>query len=82
MEILTQKRFKDERFIAYSVIETLKSSAVTVKSDDPKHKNGVIYKISKKRYEDILTNEFNRKCAKHMNKESIRIFIETKLKKL
>jgi hypothetical protein len=82
MEILTQKRFKDERYIAYSVIETLKSSAVTVKSDNPKHKNGVIYNISKKKYEDIINTEVNRKCARHMNKESIRTFIENKLKKL
>ena len=82
MEISTQKRFKDERYIAYSVIETLKYSAIALESNDPTHKNGVKYKISKKRYEDILNNEFNRKCAKHMNRESIIKFIETKLKKL
>jgi predicted nucleic-acid-binding protein len=82
MEISTQKRFKDERYIAYSVIETLKYSAIALESNDPTHKNGVKYKISKNRYEDILNNEFNRKCAKHMNRESIRKFIETKLKKL
>ena len=82
MEVLTEKRFKDERLIAYSVIETIKNKATTIKSDDPKHKNGVIYKISKTTYEDILNNEFNKKCAKHMNRESIRVFIETKLKKL
>lgn len=82
MEVLTEKRFKDERLIAYSVIETIKTRAITMESNDPKHKNGVKYKISKTTYEDILNNEFNRKCAKHMNRELIRIFIETKLKKL
>ena len=82
MEVLTEKRFKDERCIAYSVIETIKTRAITMESNDPKHKNGVKYKISKTKYEDILKDEFNKKCAKHMNRESIRVFIETKLKKL
>lgn len=82
MEVLTEKRFKDERCIAYSVIETIKSKSIAIQSNDPKHKNGVMYKISKTKYEDILKDEFNRKCAKHMNRESIRVFIETKLKKL
>lgn len=80
--MISEKRFKDERLIAYSAIDKIKSKAITIKSDDPKHKNGVIYKISKTTYEDILNNEFNKKCAKHMNRESIRVFIETKLKKL
>jgi hypothetical protein len=80
--MISEKRFKDERLIAYSAIYKIKSKAITIKSDDPKHKNGVIYKISKTTYEDILNNEFNKKCARHMNRESIRVFIETKLKKL
>ena len=80
--MISEKRFKDERLIAYSVIDKIKIAATVIPSDNPKHKNGIMYKISKTTYEDILNNEFNKKCARHMNSESIRVFIETKLKKL
>jgi hypothetical protein len=82
MKILTEKKFKDERLIAYSVIDKIKSEAATLKSNDPKHKNGVKYLISKKRYDAIIETEFDYRCAKHMNRESIKSFINIKLTKL
>ena len=80
--MISEKIFKDERLIAYSAIDKIKIASTVIPSDNPTHKNGIIYKISKTTYEDILNNEFNKKCARHMNRESIRVFIETKLKKL
>ena len=68
MHVLAEKRFTDERRIAYSAIEKIKTAAAVLESNDPKHKNGVKYLISKKEY--------------HKNRESIKSFINTKLKKL
>ena len=82
MSILVEKKFKDERRIAYSVIDKLKSEAATLESNDPNHKDGVKFLISKKRYDAIIETEFDYRCAKHMNRDSIREFINNKLKKL
>ncbi len=43
--MISQKRFKDERLIAYSAIDKIKSAAKVIPSDDPTHKNGVSYVI-------------------------------------
>lgn len=82
MHILTEKRFKDERCIAYGVIEKIKTASIVMESNDPNHKNGVMYKIDKKRYEAIIETEFDKRCARHMNRETIKSFINLKLKKL
>ena len=79
---LTENKYKDERHIAYSVIDKIKSAAATLDSNDPTHRNGVKFLISKKKYENIIDDEFNKKCAKHMNRELIKTFINSKLKKL
>ena len=80
--MISEKRFKDERLIAYSAIDKIKTAATVIESDDPKHKNGVKYLISKKDYHSIIETVFEQKCARHMNRESIRSFIDTQLKKL
>lgn len=80
--MITEKRFKDERLIAYSAIDKIKEAAKMMPSDDPNHKNGVKYMILKKDYHDIIDTLLEQKCARHMNKESIKSFINTKLKKL
>lgn len=82
MEVLTAKRFKDERIIAYGAIERLKDAAATLESNDPTHKNGVKFLISKKQYETIIENELNRKCARHMNRDLIKKVIDARLRKL
>ena len=80
--MISEKRFKDERLIAYSAIDKIKTAAKVIPSDDPKHKNCVMYMISKKDYHKIIETIFENKCAKHMNRESIKSFINTKLKQL
>jgi hypothetical protein len=80
--MISEKRFKDERLIAYSAIDKIKTAATVIPSDDPKHKDGVKYMISKKEYHAIIETVFENKCARHMNKESIKSFINTKLTKL
>jgi len=54
MSILVEKKFKDERRIAYSVIDKIKSEATALSSGNPKHKDGVKFLISKKRYDAII----------------------------
>ena len=80
--MISEKRFKDERLIAYSAIDKIKTAAAVLESDDPKHKNGVKYLISKKDYHAIIETVFEQRCARHMNRESIRSFIDGQLKKL
>ena len=80
--MISEKRFKDERLIAYSAIDKIKTAASVILSDDPTHKNGVKYHISKKEYHKIIETVFEQKCARHMNQESIREFINKQLKKL
>jgi hypothetical protein len=82
MHVLAEKRFTDERRIAYSAIEKIKTAAAVLESNDPKHKNGVKYLISKKEYHKIIKTVFDERCARHMNREFIESFINTKLKKL
>ena len=82
MHIIAEKKFTDERRIAYTAIEKIKTAAAVIESNDPTHKNGVNYFISKKQYHDIIQSVFDERCAKHMNREFIESFINTKLKKL
>ena len=80
--MISEKRFKDERLIAYSAIDKIKTAASVIPSDDPTHKNGVKNHISKKEYHALIETVFEQKCARHMNRESIREFINKQLKKL
>ena len=82
MHDLVEKRFTDERRIAYTAIEKIKTAAAVLESNDPNHKNGVKYLISKKQYHKIIETVFDERCAKHMNREFIKSFINTKLKQL
>jgi hypothetical protein len=82
MHLLTEKKFTDERRIAYNAIERIKTAAAALESNDPTHKDGLKYLISKKQYHAIINEVFDEKCAKHMNREFIESFINTKLRKL
>lgn len=82
MELLLDKRYKEERIIAYTTVEKIKDAAATLESNDPSHKNGIKFLISKKQYESIVEEEFDKKCARHMNRELIKTIINLKLKKL
>lgn len=82
MELLLDKKYKEERIIAYNTIERLKNAAATLESKDPNHRNGIKFLISKKEYHSIIETEFDRRCARHMNRELIKTIINLKLKKL
>ena len=82
MKIFTETKFKDERKIAYTVIEKIKQAAAVLESNDPTHKNGVKFFISKKEYDSIIEGEFNRRCPRHMNRDLIKTIIDLRLKKL
>lgn len=82
MDLLIDKRYKEERIIAYNTVEKIKDAAATLESKDPSHRNGVKYLISKKQYYSIIESEFDRRCPRHMNRELIKTIINLKLKKL
>ena len=82
MDLLIDKRYKEERIIAYGTVEKIKDAAATLESNDPKHRNGIKFLISKKQYYDIIENEFDRRCPRHMNREIVKTIINLKLKKL
>ena len=67
MEVFTENKFKDERWIAYSVIEKIKKASAVLDSNDPTHKNGVKFFISKKEYNKILDVEFEKRLSRERN---------------
>lgn len=81
-DVLTAKRYKDERYIAYIAVEKIKNASSILESDDPSHKNGIKFSISKQRYNDIIETVFDERCAKHMSRDLIKVVIDSKLKKL
>ena len=54
MDILPSDKHTKERKIAEAIANKLKNTAATLESNDPAHKNGVKYIISKKVYENIV----------------------------
>jgi hypothetical protein len=82
MDLLIDKRYKEERIIAYNTVEKIKDAAATLESNDPTHKNGVKFFISKKQYYEIIENEFNKRASRHIKKELVERLINLKLKKL
>ena len=82
MDLLIDKRYKEERIVAYNTIEKIKDAAATLESNDPTHRNGVKFFISKKQYDSIIENEFDRRCSRHMNRDLIKKIIDLRLKKL
>ena len=54
MDLLIDKRYKEERIIAYNTVEKIKDAAATLESKDPSHRNGVKFLISKKQYHSII----------------------------
>ena len=47
MELVVSNKHTHERKIADLIVKKVKSNAIIIKSDDPKHKNGVMYSIKK-----------------------------------
>lgn len=80
MSLLPSDKHTKERKIAEAIANKLKNTAATLKSNDPAHKNGVKYMISKKVYENIIQVEFESRELPHKNRMIVREFINRKLK--
>jgi len=80
MNLLPSDKHTAERRIAESIANKLKTTAATLESNDPTHKNGVKYLISKKMYESIIHVEFETKGLSHKTRMIVREFINRKLK--
>jgi hypothetical protein len=80
MDILPSDKHTKERKIAETIARKLKNTAATLESNDPTHKNGVKYMISKKVYESIIQVEFDTRELSHKNRMIVREFINRKLK--
>ena len=78
--ILLSDKHTKERKIAESIANKLKNTAATLESNDPSHKNGVKYMISRKVYENIILVEFESRELPHKNRMIVREFINRKLK--
>jgi len=80
MNILSSDKHTKERKIAEAIAKKLKRAAATLESNDPTHKNGVKYMISKRVYENIIQVEFESRELPHKNRMIVREFINRKLK--
>ena len=79
MEVIVERRHRDVRRLAYSIIDKLKCAAAELESNDPYHKNGVKYFISKK-YDSIIEVELKKKKVSDVKRHVVIEFINNKLK--
>lgn len=79
METLVSKKYTHERKVAKIIVTKLKRAAATLESDDPSHKNGLKYMISKKVYDSTIELEFNNRCIAHGSRMIVREFINRSL---
>lgn len=80
MELVVSNKHTHERKMADLIVKKVKSNAIIIKSDDPKHKNGIMYSIKKTEYENIIKYEMEAKRIPHMTRMVVREFINRKLK--
>ena len=80
MELVVSNKHTHERKIADLIVKKVKSNATIMKSDNPKHKHGVMYSINKVEYENIIKYEMEAKRIPHMTRMVVREFINRKLK--
>ena len=80
MEVIVERRHRDVRRLAYSIIDKLKCAAAELESNDPYHKNGVKYFISKKKYDSIIEVELKKKKVSDVKRHVVIEFINNKLK--
>ena len=79
MELISSNKHTKERKVAEIVINKLKTTAATLESKNPDHRNGVKYIISKKTYESIIHTEFENRAISHKDRMVIRELINRKL---
>jgi hypothetical protein len=80
MELSVANRHTHERKVADGIIKKVKSQAIVIKSENPSHKNGIMYSINKTEYENLINYEFEAKRVPHVTRMVIREFINRKLK--
>jgi hypothetical protein len=80
MDLIVSNKHTHERKIADLIVKKVKSNAIIIKSDNPKHKHGVMYSINKVEYENIIKYEMEAKRIPHMTRMVVREFINRKLK--
>ena len=80
MELVVANKHTHERKMADLIVKKVKSNATIMKSDNPKHKHGVMYSINKVEYENIIKYEMEAKRIPHMTRMVVREFINRKLK--
>ena len=80
MSLLVSNRYTHERKVADIIVTKLKRTAATLESDDPSHKNGVKYMISKRVYENTIQFEFDNRCIAQGSRTIIKELINRKLK--
>lgn len=79
MELTVSNKHTRERRIADSIIRKLKSTAATLKSNNPSHKDGLKYMISKTIYEETIISEFDNKNLSQEDRLIVREFINRKI---
>jgi hypothetical protein len=81
MELSVANKHTHERKVADFIIKKVKSQAEIVKSENPRHKNGIKYAITMTEYENIINYELEAKRIPHITRMVVREFINRKLKK-
>ena len=81
MELLVSNKHTHERKMADLIIKKVKSNAIIIKSENPTHKNGIMYSLNKTEYENIITYEMEVKRIPHLTRMIVREFINRKLVK-
>lgn len=79
MEDIKDKKYTNERYLAYGIIEKIKYKAATLPSKNPKHLNNSKYLISKKEFENVINSEFEKRNLSPNKREMIKNFINYKL---
>jgi len=80
MELIASKKYTKERQIAEIIVRKLKSTAAAFESNDPAHRNGVKYTISKKIYDATINVEFDNRNISHVDRMVITQLINKRLK--
>ena len=80
MELSVANKHTHERKAADFIIKKVKSQAIIIKSENPSHKNGIMYSINKTEYENLINYEFEAKRVPHVTRMVVREFINRKLK--
>lgn len=79
MELIASNKHTKERKIAEIIVNKLKSTAASFESNDPKHRNGIKYTISKRIYDNTINLEFDNRNISHVDRMVITKFINRRL---